>query len=481
MNSVQIENLTFQYESTLQENTLQDINLTIRKGECIVLTGESGCGKTTLTRCINGLIPNFFDGTLSGEILCENQPVNKMEQYKLAQYIGSVFQDPRSQFFTVNTTDEVAFGCENLAFSTEHINRNIDKAFSRMKIENLRGRSLFELSSGEKQRVAVASIYAMDTDIILLDEPTANLDEETIQMLRELLFTLKVEEKTIILSEHRLSWLSGLADRYIYLKNGKIEHTWSALEASQLTHTALQEYGLRSIQEPPLKELSPSLKKGEKELTFQDICVCYGKKEIICNLNHNITWGTEGKIIGILGKNGSGKTTFAKVLCGLIKAKSGTIYLNSKKMNTTELVKSTYFVMQDADYQLFTESVVHEIELAARKNLPKKNTFSPEDTENTLQEFGLEEYLKRHPLSLSGGQKQRVTIAAAIASNSEILVFDEPTSGLDGKNMRQLKITLQKIKKQGKLIFIITHDTEFLNGLTDEIMNIKKIRDKELL
>lgn len=176
MSMITIRNLQFQYDAAPEINALYEIDLEIRKGECVILTGESGCGKTTLTRCLNGLIPNFFEGTLTGEILYEGVPVNKLEQYEISRKIGTVFQDPRSQFFAVNTTDEVAFGCENLAFSTERINQNVDAAFSRMNIDVLRDRSLFGLSSGEKQRLAVASIYAMDTDVIVLDEPTANLD-----------------------------------------------------------------------------------------------------------------------------------------------------------------------------------------------------------------------------------------------------------------------------------------------------------------
>jgi ABC-type multidrug transport system fused ATPase/permease subunit len=488
-----IKNLSFQYEAA-SENALRNVDLDIRKGECIVLTGESGCGKTTLTRCVNGLIPNFFEGRLTGEILYEGKPIGGMDQYALSSRIGSVFQDPRSQFFTVNTTDEVAFGCENLAFSTECINRNVDRAFSRMNINALRDRSLFELSSGEKQRLAVASIYAMGTDVILLDEPTANLDGETIQNLRELLSSLKAEGKTLVISEHRLSWLGGLADRYVYMKDGKIERIWSLQEAVQLSSDALREYGLRSIKEVPLPQRKPSARAGENQLVCRDLCVCYGRREIIHDLNLCVTWGGDGKIVGIVGENGSGKTTFSKVLCGLMESKSGTISLNGKQMNDKMLVRSTYFVMQDADYQLFTESVAHEIELAARKNDPRRTESAPPATappvtvppptaptatEHILTEFGLEAFPERHPLALSGGQKQRVTIAAAIAARSGILVLDEPTSGLDGRNMQRLKATLHELRRQGRLVFIVTHDAEFLDGLADEVMTLSN-KDKEV-
>lgn len=472
MSMITIRNLQFQYDATPEINALYGIDLEIRKGECIILTGESGCGKTTLTRCINGLIPNFFEGTLTGEILYEGVPVNKLEQYELSRKIGTVFQDPRSQFFAVNTTDEVAFGCENLAFSTERINQNVDAAFSRMNIDTLRDRSLFGLSSGEKQRLAVASIYAMDTDVIVLDEPTANLDGETIQNLRELLFTLKAEGKTLIISEHRLSWLGGIADRYVYMRKGRVEKIWGAAEAACLSPDVLQEYGLRSIQNVLFPTRKTPARSDANELTCQNLCICYGKQEIIHNLNFCFTWGEEGRIIGIVGANGSGKTTFSKVLCGLMAPRTGTIHLNGKKMTDRELLKKAYFVMQDADYQLFTESVTHEMELAARKNKQKNVRASKEETTNILDRFGLAEYSERHPLSLSGGQKQRVTIAASIAAKSDILVLDEPTSGLDGRNMLRLKNILRELKKQGKLIFIVTHDAEFLEGLTDELLTI---------
>ena len=449
MSMITIRNLQFQYDAAPEINALYGIDLEIRKGECIVLTGESGCGKTTLTRCLNGLIPNFFEGTLTGEILYEGVPVNK---------IGTVFQDPRSQFFAVNTTDEVAFGCENLAFSTERINQNVDAAFSRMNIDVLRDRSLFGLSSGEKQRLAVASIYAMDTDVIVLDEPTANLDGETIQNLRELLFTLKAEGKTLIISEHRLSWLGGIADRYVYMRKGRIEKIWGAAEAACLSPDVLREYGLRSIQNVLFPTKKTPARSNANELTCQNLCIYYGKQEIIHDLNFHFTWGEEGRIIGIVGANGSGKTTFSKVLCGLMAPRTGEIRLNGKKMTHRELLKKTYFVMQDADYQLFTESVAHEMELAARKNKQKNVRSSKEETTNILDRFGLAEYSERHPLSLSGGQKQRVTIAASIAAKSDILVLDEPTSGLDGRNMLRLKNILRELKKQGMLIFIVTHE-----------------------
>ena len=219
MSMITIRNLQFQYDAAPEINALYGIDLEIRKGECIILTGESGCGKTTLTRCINGLIPNFFEGTLTGEILYEGVPVNKLEQYELSRKIGTVFQDPRSQFFAVNTTDEVAFGCENLAFSTERINQNVDAAFSRMNIDALRDRSLFGLSSGEKQRLAVASIYAMDTDVIVLDEPTSGLDRLHMTQVGGLLRKLADRGKAVLVVTHDYELAALWCDRIIALED----------------------------------------------------------------------------------------------------------------------------------------------------------------------------------------------------------------------------------------------------------------------
>lgn len=472
MSIITIKKLCFQYEAALREEVLKNIDLEIGRGECVVITGESGCGKTTLTRCINGLIPGTYEGSLAGELFYEDKPLAEMPQYEVSTHIGTVFQDPRSQFFAVNSTDEVAFGCENLSFTTERINQNVDEAFSRLHMEALRDRSLFKLSSGEKQRLAVASIYAMNTDVIILDEPTANLDGEAIQDLRRLLSSLKAEGKTLIVSEHRLSWLDGIADRYVYMKHGRIEQIWSAQEVLLLSAETLREYGLRSMCEIRLPVGKAMTQDGENELICDRLSVCYGNKEVIHNLSFHLTWGEKGKIVGIVGKNGSGKTTFSKALCGLLDFKEGAIYLNGEKMSRKEQLKKTYLVMQDSDYQLFTESVSHELELAARKNAPKGAVLSESETGCILDEFGLAEFPERHPLALSGGQKQRVTIAAAIAAQPDILVLDEPTSGLDARNMQRLRDILCRLKKQGKLIFIVTHDAEFLAGLTDEVLTI---------
>lgn len=474
MNIITIKDLCFQYEAAAQEDALRNVNLQIHQGECLVLTGESGCGKTTLIRCLNGLIPGFYEGKVTGEIFLRDTSFETLEQHEISSHISTVFQDPRSQFFAVNSTDEVAFGCENLSFSTERINENVEKAFSHLNIGKLKDRSIFQLSSGEKQRLAVASVYAMSTDVILLDEPTANLDEDAIQDIRKMLSALKAEGKTLIISEHRLSWLAGIADRYVYMEQGEIKRIWSTDDVKQLSVDELKKYGLRSFREVSMPSQRDPAESGEKELSCEDLTVSYGRQVILRDLTLRLTWGAQGKIVGVVGENGAGKTTLAKALCGLLAPKGGSITLNGKKVNPKELCKNTYMVMQDADYQLFTESVFHEMQLADRKRHAKSHEADHREIAEILNRFGLEEYMERHPLSLSGGQKQRVTIAAALAAGADVLALDEPTSGLDGRNMQSLKDALREIKAQGKLILLVTHDTEFLNDLADQIVVVSQ-------
>lgn len=467
---ITLKDVCFQYSADSEVQAIQHIDITIPDGECLVLTGESGCGKTTLTRCINGLVPNFYEGRLTGELLLNDKNLPEMPQYEISRHIGTVFQDPRSQFFTVNSTDEVAFGCENLSMSTENINQNIKKAFHNLHMESLQDCSLFALSSGERQKLAVASIYAMDTPVLVLDEPSANLDLETMEILREILLDLKREGKTMIISEHRLSYLRGVADRYVYIQNGEIKQIWSPEQVEQLSEAKRKRMGLRSFQKISMHDISKAVTKEKSTRTVEGrgLAIHLDKTEIFHDLNFRFDWSSTGKVVGIVGSNGSGKTTFAKILCGLLKPSAGTFLFDGKTVSARERNKQTYFVMQDTDYQLFTESVRHELELAERKN--HRNC----DMDTILEQLRLSQAAERHPLSLSGGQKQRVTIAAAFVSGSDILVFDEPTSGLDGKNMQRLKETIQELKKQGKLIFVITHDMEFLDGIYDEIMQFEK-------
>ena len=218
---IEFQHVSFRYLES-GDGGLHDVSLTIPDGQCVLLCGRSGCGKTTLTRLVNGLIPQFFPGELTGRVLLDGEDVSRLPLYRIAERVGSVFQNPRSQFFNVDTTSEITFGCENLGMPREEILRRLAHTVSALKLEKLLDRSIFELSGGEKQKIACAGAFMMAPQVFVLDEPSSNLDADAILDLRQVIAYLKSLGKTVVLSEHRLYCLQGVADRYIYMKDGRI-------------------------------------------------------------------------------------------------------------------------------------------------------------------------------------------------------------------------------------------------------------------
>lgn len=476
MNAVEFRNVFFTYQGG-QDAGLSNINLEIRQGEFILLTGRSGCGKTTLTRLINGLVPHFFPGEVRGRVLINGRDVGETASYELAEMVGSVFQDPRSQFFTTNTVSEVAFGCENLNVPGDEMNRRVDGAFGAFRMEELKNRSIFSLSSGEKQKIALASTYAMRPDIYVLDEPSANLDIQSTKMLGTLLKALKEQGTTVIVSEHRLYYLMELADRVLYMENGELVRQWTPGQALSLGEGELAKMGLRAFGLDGLTLRNKEETAGPVPLpSFEarNISVELAGRALLKEVGFSAVPGDGRGIIGITGVNGVGKTTLVKCLCGLQKSRHGTVSVDGRALSNSRRSKEMYFVMQDTDYQLFTESVEDELRLGNKKvpGLDEKIT-------SYLNMLGLSRYRDTHPMALSGGQKQRVTIASAAVSCAKVLFFDEPTSGLDGENMRNVSRILQALNRRGKLIFIISHDLEFLLSTCDRVIHLEKGGVKE--
>ncbi|MFD3158170.1 ABC transporter ATP-binding protein [Haloimpatiens sp. FM7330] len=457
---IKIEDASFSYNGK-EGNGIKNVNITIKKGECILLTGRSGCGKTTIIRMINGLIPNFYSGDLRGSIKIDKKNILDMPMYEIAEKVGSVFQNPRTQFFNVDTDSEIAFGIENLSYPYEKLKECVEKTKNDLHIEKLMGRSIFELSGGEKQKIAFSSIYAMSPDIYVLDEPSSNLDVDATMELRDNLMMLKKQGKTIIIAEHRLYYLKDIIDKAVYVDNGEIKKIYTKEEFVEIPEEQRIEMGLRVMNLSSIVPLENKKKSKKHTLKIDNMSTYYKNKVIMDNIS---VGAARGEIIGIIGHNGAGKSTFLRSVCGLHKGCSGSFLWDGKKVNKKQRLKLSYMVMQDVNYQLFAESVEQECYLGIKNP-------DTEIVKQVMKELKIYQYKNRHPNTLSGGQKQRTAVAVSMICNKEILVFDEPTSGLDFGSMKQVTKLFTKLASMGKIIFVVTHDYEFISSVCNRIFH----------
>lgn len=463
---IEIKNVSFRHENA-DEGSIHDISLTIPDGQCVLLCGESGSGKTTVTRLINGLIPHYYEGEIQGEVIANGLNVTSSELYETAKIVGSVFQNPRSQFFCVDTTSELAFGCENTGMPEAEILSRIDRVTEEMNISPLMGRNIFELSGGEKQKIACGSVSALQPEIMVLDEPTSNLDLNAIEELKETVLKWKASGKTIVIAEHRLYWLREICDRVICTQNGIIAFDMTMTDFAALTEEERAAYGLRPLfNEKGVRPVGNF--SGTKTMTLNNFNFSYGKDEVLNIPKLEIPIGS---IVAVTGNNGAGKSTFSRCLCGLEKKFKGTVTYKGETLKSKQLLKKCYMVMQDVNHQLFCETVEEEVQLGM-------NDENAGDVQKILAELNLDGFAERHPMSLSGGQKQRTAIASAMLADKEILLFDEPTSGLDFKHMEQTSKLLSSLKNR-KTVFVVTHDPELISRCCTHIIRIENGRAAE--
>lgn len=458
-----LKDVSYSYQEEGSHLSLQNINLNIKEGECILLCGKSGCGKTTITRLLNGMIPNFYEGSINGEVLLDGENLLELPMHAISKKVGTVFQNPRTQFYTVNTTSEIAFGCENLGMPPLEIEKRVKKTASDLQMEELLDRNIFNLSGGEKQMIAFASVYAMSPQVYVLDEPSSNLDIQAIEKMRRILSLLKQQGKTIIIAEHRTYYLKELVDRAVYLEDGKILREYSMDELAGFTLQEQLQSGIRTVDllKYPVKPHAASF-EGDA-LRMKEFRFSYGKSESLHIDEQQIP---SGHITAIIGKNGAGKSTFVSCLCGLLKKTKGNVILQGNVSRTKERLSKSYLVMQEVNHQLFSDSVREEITLGIKEQ-EKEQVKAITDT------LDITALYERHPMTLSGGQKQRVMIASAMVCGKKMLFFDEPTSGLDFCHMMQTCELLKGLQSRDTFLFIITHDYEFIASACDSIIHIE--------
>jgi energy-coupling factor transport system ATP-binding protein len=449
-----IENLSFQYR-TRPELAIENISFELKPGELLLIAGSSGCGKTTLARCINGLIPRSYRGRRDGKVLLQGRDVSEMQIADVSQVVGTLLQDPERQIVASNVYNEIAFGPENLGLARDGILTRVEEALKRLKIEYLRERQTFNLSGGEKQKVALAGLLAMNPSILLLDEPLASLDPASAYEALEVFRSLADEGKTIVLIEHRVEdAIFAKPDRLLYMEAGHVKYLgsiddlpteidhrevklpaeWVVKRVRQMGEKIEKTESAESVESEALSGEAVS-KRGEPLVVFENVDFRYSDETplVLQNVNLQIY---RGDLVGILGPNGSGKSTLVKHAIGLLKPTSGRVLVegrDTRSMSVAQIARVLGYVFQSPTHMLFAPTVREELEFG-----PKNLDFKMDVMEKTVMESvatvnlnGLEEY---PPLGLSFGQQKRTTIAAVLAMQSKIMIMDEPTAGQDYAN-----------------------------------------------
>lgn len=470
---IELRKVSFSYRGTRGADRaaagVSDIDLVVEQGRCVLVCGASGCGKTTVTRLANGLAPSFFPGDMTGEVLIDGRDVEGMESWEVAERVGSVFQNPRTQFFNVDSTGEVAFALESLSWPEERLRTRVRETIDELDLRELADRNIFSLSGGEKQRIAYASVWAPHPGSLVLDEPTSNLDADAIAALRRYVLDAKEKGTAVLVAEHRLWWLMDVADEVVVMKAGHVVRHMDAVEFRSLPVGELQALGLRASDLATVSARRDSKGRIPRPplLSLRGVRAAYGKDEVLRGIDLDLRCG---EVTALVGSNGAGKSTLSRTLCGLRRESAGTVLVEGRSAGLQERLQTCSLVFQDVNYQLFGDSVEAEVGFGLKRD----DALSPDQVRSLLRELGLDGLAGRHPATLSGGQKQRLAVAACIASGKRVLVFDEPTSGLDLKSMEAVAGLVRRLAGEGRAVLVVTHDLEFIARACDRSVLLER-------
>jgi energy-coupling factor transport system ATP-binding protein len=513
---IDIRNLSFKYPLG-NEPSLHNVSLKIYPGEYVVITGPTGSGKTTLAVTLNGIIPHLVEGDVEGEVYIDGMLTAEHPVHELTSTIGMVFQNPEDQLFSLNVTDEVAFGVENMGYSRDDIVERVDRAIEKVGLVERRSYSIFHLSGGQKQKVAIATNLAISPKVLVLDSPTADLDPISSREVVNTLIDLRRKEpsKTFIVIDSDISDVINLADRIVVMDAGRIvldtrptdllknhfeeldrlgirmpDHIrmmhWLQKQFPEITEFALEQERVIAI----LNDLTSTgrLAFGETQssqpnrngksvdvVNFKNVSFQYDHGPVI--LEDASLQIKNGEWLAIIGENGTGKSTLMKLVCGLIKPKSGVIEtagVNTVTNKLEDVLPHVGYLFQNPDNQLFMGSVEDEIGFG-----PRRRNCPPEEVEARINEaldlMALQEQRKQHPFTLSRGQRQRLAVATVLAARPKLLLLDEPTTGQDQIALDNLMhLTRSLIDKHDASVIMVTHDMDLVARYATRVIVLDK-------
>ena len=511
--AITVENLWFKY-SGQEQYALKNIDLKVKRGEFVLIAGPAGCGKSTFCMCLNGLIPHVLGGEMKGAVSVNGKDTREHEVHELAQDVGMILQNPDNQLCALTVEDETTFGPENLALPRDLIRRRVDFALRATRMHNLRPKYVFNLSCGQKQRVVIAASLSMLPNIMILDEPTSELDptgtKEVLRAIRDLNESRGI---TVVLVEHKLEDVLELVDRVILMDRGEIVAVGEPRELFSKVDL-VERLGLRV---PETVRLTYRLWRGG----FKEAKICFRLDEVYAALPRDLprirgvkrttpSQDRQGEVsstehskpivevkdlwyayddetlalrgvtlnvypaefIALIGGNGTGKSTLAMNIAGLLKPAKGKVLVDgfdTRQVHNPDMAPKVGYVFQNPDYQLFCNSVHDEVAFGPRQLGLARDEVEARILE-ALEVVRLKESMTRHPHMLSRGQRLRVAVASVLSMKPKVLVLDEPMMGQDYLEFKSLMSHLKSLNEQGVAVMVITHDINAILGYSTRLV-----------